>query len=639
MINAFQFHLEVKNAKPFKKRAQRAFNASVQIALAIVLILSYLAPDAKASDAWKPFGDSDEQFQVKRSRNKQTKAQLPAAAPVNRKHTPYGSEPPEIFSDRQTHVNNSGQSGYLSTFTKHSPAIPAVERSDLAPIISSASGLPFGLWQGLDAAYAEQLVAPLQMPATSAALQKLWLRILTTSDKAEKAPQFSALRVEGLFRSGRLTEASQLLRKAVAAFPGEKALTVLQARTELALGNRDIGCKSAKTAAGSQSNLSQAMRGEAIILAGYCAVSAGNKAAARLTAELALAAGYSNRFTLTILEAITSGRKSRRPLPDVVNTTDYLLLKEVGFNQPKALIKHASPALLSILMTDAALPAAIRLHAAEAAAKRNVIDGDTLADAYRRLGGQIPAQAATEGPLQRAHLFRTAENFPSRLKRTRTIRQLIDEGQREGLSIPIMVAVQPIVAQLKPAPEIGWFALTAIEVMLAAADYNGIVPWLSLPPPQNQIVEQNLQHWHTLADMANATSRDRAINLQPLVPLTQGGRFHGIELRRLTTVLDALGYNVPIPVWNAAHQTQQPTSGNLPPTGILTQLLAASKAKQTAHTALLVLRTLNGSRASDTHLIALGDAIRGLKRAGLEDDARRLAFEAVFASWPRTGTY
>ena len=36
------------------------------------------------------------------------------------------------------------------------------------------------------------------------------------------------------------------------------------------------------------------------------------------------------------------------------------------------------------------------------------------------------------------------------------------------------------------------------------------------------------------------------------------------------------------------------------------------------------------------HMIALGDSIRALKRAGLEADARRLALEAVFAAWPRT---
>ena len=50
---------------------------------------------------------------------------------------------------------------------------------------------------------------------------------------------------------------------------------------------------------------------------------------------------------------------------------------------------------------------------------------------------------------------------------------------------------------------------------------------------------------------------------------------------------------------------------------------------------LLVLRTLGGNGAEGAHMIALGDAVRGLKRAGLEPDARRVAFEALFGGWPR----
>jgi hypothetical protein len=35
-------------------------------------------------------------------------------------------------------------------------------------------------------------------------------------------------------------------------------------------------------------------------------------------------------------------------------------------------------------------------------------------------------------------------------------------------------------------------------------------------------------------------------------------------------------------------------------------------------------------------MIALGDAIRALKRAGLETEARRLGLEALLPGWPRS---
>jgi len=105
---------------------------------------------------------------------------------------------------------------------------------------------------------------------------------------------------------------------------------------------------------------------------------------------------------------------------------------------------------------------------------------------------------------------------------------------------------------------------------------------------------------------------------------------------RLATVLDALEYNVPIPLWEAASRTPQPAGGYLPETGVLSELQQASKKQEFGRTVLLVMKTLGPDGAEGANLLALGDAIRALKRAGIEADARRLGFEALFASWPRT---
>jgi hypothetical protein len=113
------------------------------------------------------------------------------------------------------------------------------------------------------------------------------------------------------------------------------------------------------------------------------------------------------------------------------------------------------------------------------------------------------------------------------------------------------------------------------------------------------------------------------------------GRLDPTLLHRLATVLDALEYNVPIPLWEAASRTPQPAGGFLPETGVLSQLQDAAKKREFGRTVLLAMKTLGPNGAADAHMIALGDSIRALKRAGLEQDARRLGFEALFASWPR----
>jgi hypothetical protein len=93
---------------------------------------------------------------------------------------------------------------------------------------------------------------------------------------------------------------------------------------------------------------------------------------------------------------------------------------------------------------------------------------------------------------------------------------------------------------------------------------------------------------------------------------------------------------VPIPLWEAASRTPQPTSGYLPETGVLSELQDAAKKKEFGHTVLLAMKTLGPNGAEGAHMIALGDSIRALKRAGLEPDARRLGLEALLGAWPRT---
>jgi hypothetical protein len=92
---------------------------------------------------------------------------------------------------------------------------------------------------------------------------------------------------------------------------------------------------------------------------------------------------------------------------------------------------------------------------------------------------------------------------------------------------------------------------------------------------------------------------------------------------------------VPLPLWEAANKTPQPTSGYLPETGVLSELQDASKKQEFGRTVLLVMNALGPNGADDANLIALGDSIRALKRAGLEADARRLGLEALLGSWPR----
>jgi hypothetical protein len=189
------------------------------------------------------------------------------------------------------------------------------------------------------------------------------------------------------------------------------------------------------------------------------------------------------------------------------------------------------------------------------------------------------------------------------------------------------------------APEIGWYAETGVEVALAAGSYDKAREWTEFGSQANGAAGQSLSHWLALIDIADARPAvNREADLQHVEQLAVHGRLDATLLHRLATVLDALEYNVPIPLWEAASRTPQPAGGFLPETGVLSELQDAAKKQEFGRTVLLAMKTLGPNGAEGANMIALGDSIRALKRAGLEGDARNLGFEALFASWPRAIT-
>lgn len=125
-------------------------------------------------------------------------------------------------------------------------------------------------------------------------------------------------------------------------------------------------------------------------------------------------------------------------------------------------------------------------------------------------------------------------------------------------------------------------------------------------------------------------------SLAALETLAARGRLPPDLVHRTVTVLDALDIAVPMSLWDLAGRTPQPTDGHLPETGVLSELADASQKKQFGRTVLLAMRTIGPQEADSAHMIALGDALRALQRAGLKTEARQLAVEALFEAWPRT---
>lgn len=538
-----------------------------------------------------------------------------------------------------------------------------LDREELAPLAASDStGLPLELWRGLDLVAIEGLFGSLEIPPRSPAIASLWRRLITSdampSGGGNTDSRFLALRVEALTRSGLLKEAGDV----TATMPGgsdEPLAALLTARNEVSLGRRETACDAIKAARFS-TGLPKTLKTDAILIGGFCAVTSGNAAAAAHTAELLREEGAEGSAGLVAFDALAAGEKPDIRAVKRISPVEYRLIELAGGVDQSTIFEKAAPGIVAAMTQDRSIGAERRTVAGEAAIKLNAISPLELAAIYRqaRVGesadallpraskASVPAKVDTArvGLTSRVELFNAAEAERTPLKKVRLIRAFLDDSRRAGLYLPALEMIATAAAKVTPAAEIGWFAETAIEVALAAKDYERARTWVRFAagsdPVGSDAASGPLGHWLALADIADSTRpAGGAESLATVEELALRGRFGADLLHRLAAVLDALDYNVPIPLWEAASRTPQPAGGHLPETGVLSELLDASKKKEFAHTVLIAMKALGPSGAEGAHMIALGDSIRALKRSGLEPDARRLGFEALFASWPRSAAY
>lgn len=659
-------------------KASEAMTRLSRRLLAILLLSTLAVPPggpARADDGWNPFTSQPETSRPPKKKAVPEAPDQPYLPPMNGSRgdtvppgtpygTPYGS--PDRAASDSPYGGSPPPPTYGSPRADADRATPpratapvaerdrVVDRGDLAPIMApDGSGLPFELWQGIDLASFEQLVARLEIPPRSPALHNLWKRLITSDATpptgAQGNPKFDALRAEVLFRSGLLKEMAAALAKVPNAAT-DPVMAPIAARAEIALGNKDKGCAIAKSFGSAKPETPKPLRAEALMMLGYCVAANGNAAGAGLAADVARDEKLQAHANLALLDAVAAGARPALPKGKALGIVDYRLLELVAATDDPHIVEHAGPALLAMIALGEATPPDARLAAAEAAVRVNALTPEQLAEVYRAapggsatpealLSAQVPKH---EGPQHRAALYKAAEAERTPMKKVRLIRAFLDDARRALIYLPALQVMAKSAEALQPVPEIGWFAETAIEISLAAGQYDRARTWArfgaGLDRPGGGIAGPALDHWLALADVADATlpPKERGAALGAVEALALSGRFNADQLNRIATVLDALDYNVPMRLWEAASKGPQPSSGHLPATGVLAQLQEASKKKEFGRTVLLAMDALGPNGAEGAHMIALGDAIRGLRRAGLDPDARRLGFEALFGGWPRS---
>ncbi|MGE0626775.1 MAG: hypothetical protein AB7O43_03050 [Hyphomicrobiaceae bacterium] len=652
--------IDLSSREPLRQRRTHLRRlASLALALAASGILPGLTTSAAAQDSWNPFADlAGIDAGARPSRPAPAPQQgapvsgSPYLTPMDR--GPGGSNDffgsparPDSRPDKGTPPGTYGQSPPADAPIGPLGPREKVESADLAPIAGPPRPIAGNTERGgFDVNALSELVKGLPIPSHSPTLTELLRHLFAAADGplSGGGPEHAALKSMVLYRAGLIKDAL-----AVAVGTGARAgaqvplHSALVARLALAAGDRDAACKAAREVSQSRADLPAGVAGEMLVVQGYCDLAEGNAGGAGLAAGLAREQGHAPPELLAALDAVAVGEPA--PLHRVKHLTAPLWrLAEIGKAQPRSLpLERAEPAALAAIATSDRADPISKLHAAELAARITAIDAGQLAAVYRQQ--QIPAESPARGDaaLRRALLFRAAESERTPSKQTRHIRAALDEARRSGLYLQIATALAPAVAQLRPAPEIGWFTETAIEVLICGSRFQEARAWVGFGRSDTGRSFGGpggvgpLDHWLALIDIADPSAgAQRGEGLAAMEELALRGRVEPAALHRLATVLDALDYNVPHRLWEASSRTPQPTAGYLPPTGVLQQLALAVKSRDQVRAILLTIHTLGPNGGEQAQIIALGDAIRAMKRSGHEAEARRLGFEALLMVWPRT---
>ncbi len=576
----------------------------IRLLLAGLLLVGAVA-HGQAQEGWTPFKDAPGRTTQKRPVTE------PKAAPPWPEAAPSGRPGEEALPQ--------AQGPYQRPQARPSP----VERMDLDPVMAGdASGLPLELWRGLDMQGLETLLGALELPPRSPVLHGLWRRMLLSAappPAGVPADHFLAVRLEALYRSGMLAEMGE-----AGAGGGGPVVSVLMARRDIGLGDAQKGCDYIKSLADPRSGLPERLKGEVQLLVGYCAAVGGDRSGAGLAASLAREEGLEAELPLAVLTGVAEESKPSITLPKRGLLLDYRFLELLGPVNTRQLVERAEPALLAVIAQDARADAVARIHAAESALRSNVLSPSIAGEILRQVD---VGQGEVDPAVRRAQQLKAAGNMSSPAS-AGALNALLREARRTGAGLQVAQALAANFAGGRYDPGL---AEIAVEALLAAGE-------ISEARQAAGRGQHGLPHWVALIEVVDPARKTwRPSSLSILEELAVRGSLDADGLHRLATVLDALDIDVPVPLWDAANRAPQPKGGYLPETGVLAELAQSAQRKDTGRTILLVMRALGPQGAEGANILPLGDAIRALRKIGLETEARRLALEALLPVWPRFG--
>lgn len=513
--------------------------------------------------------------------------------------------------------------------------VPEVETTAAQPIETEAfgtlgeadGGFAEDIWAGGDRAVLEALIARLAPVPGSPVLNDLTARVLLSAAPPPGGAgtvHWLALRLDRLVALGRAPEAVP------GTFSDETVARAARlGRFHALLGRGDDIAACAEARAAIQGD-DAPLWPRALI---YCQVSEGQSDAALFGLDVLTADATPTPASFApLVRRLAVGEGVD------VESFDDATIVEAALARAAGLAPEGSndPWVLATLARVSGSPDAGQLALAERAEAVGAVSAATLADLYGAvaftpadLEAPVEAAGALDGPMARALLYQAARDRPNPLARAEAIEAALTAA---GSAYAVATrAFAPLIATLTPDETLVWFAPTAVRALIVADRAAAALAWWRLAQGRDAAVDAAIEPLWPLARLAELDAGE-------------GGRERLVLWWRRVIVEDdvaareraALAAALLLALDDGAGAGILPEVADERPAGaapvaLLAALDAAALAGRRGETVVLAALAAAEGGPEAAPAVVLTTIVRGLWRAGFEDEARRFAIEAAVA--------
>lgn len=527
-------------------------------------------------------------------------------------------------------------------------------------------GLGIDMWSGTDRTTVARLMPLLPHRAGSPTVRDLMRRLLLTrataparataaatgatpsadsgtaaaSGAKADAPDLLGLRIEALFAIGDLDGVLKLFRLVD---PDRASGPIVRDAVEARFFNNDNAgaCKEVRERAQSFTGLYWLQANA------YCLALSGDTAKAGLVTELLgdHKADVNPAF-FTLMDALGGDHTAK-----VTSLADPLalhisMMRAANMALPDDVLNSGRPAVLRAVALSPNADFSLRLQAAEGAFAAGALSVSQLQEIYANvpfepgeLAKPLTAAAAAWGPHGRALLMRAASLHDVPTARAEVLQKAFQLGRDKG-GLPIVIgAAAPLMAPIKPAGELMWFAADAGRVLYAAGELQDADAWYELARQEAATNPAAASAAAALWPLAAIAGADGATADVPAAfgrwwaqqPKGKDVAASALRGQRVLALLDANGIQVGNGAWTMLAAAAPDAESAGPSTAVL-HLLSGAVTNHGRGAAVMLALIALGDEGPAASTQAVDVATHALRTVGLDKDARALSLESMVAA-------